>query len=257
MWGAQVTSKKSLHLMGKRFGLSNIYDKRINIHPDMPIVDLDPYCISILKNLTGNDDDIEIEIKGLTPIEYKITLFLAFAIQQLPGFNIHAEKEIDSIMRRVVLVEYPVMQEVNREFKKSLIDPTFLDQLYSWLVVTNPVPFYENYKEEEEWIQYNKNKWLMNADPILRILLDNYEYKEKYTVKAYDVVQMVKEQLMNEGMLVPKSVKTQITNAFSTMNISNNGKRGSNCLYENCRQIDPEDVELAEILAEVEKEEGR
>ena len=250
MYGEDVTAKKPLNLIGRRFGLSNIYTKRINIHPDMPVVDLDPFTISVLKNITGNDGGIDVEIKGLTPITYKIMLFLAFGIQQLPGFNQHAEKEIDSIMRRVVLVDFPETQKINRKFKKDLLAPDFLDQLYSWLVYMRPVPFFEDDKMDE-WIQYNKKKWLRNADPVLRILEDNFVYEDKHTTKAFDVIQLVRAELEADGMLVPSRLKTQITNAFSAMNIHSNGKRGTNCLYENCRQIDPEELFLQELYDEV------
>jgi len=249
MYGTQVVSKKALQLIGKRFGLSNIYHKRVNIHADMPIVNLDPFTISILKTITGNDGDIEIELKGVTAFEYRIALFMAFGINQLMGFTQNAEKEVDSIMRRVVLVEFPDIQKLDAEFKKSLLDPHFLDRLYSWFVISSPLPLFEE-SNQIAWIQRNKKKWLLNADPVLRILLENYAFAEHVTITSTDVISFVRSELESEGMLVPKNLKLQITNAFSTMDIFPNDKRGTKALYLNVRPIDVAEQEYEDFLAE-------
>lgn len=247
MWGSQVTGKKPLQEIGKRFGLSSIYDKRINIHPDMPMIPFDAFTISQIKTITGNDGDIEIEIKGIPRFNFEMKLFLAGGLNQLVEFAKNAEKEIDSIMRRAVLVEFPNVQKVNRAFKKSLADPKYLDQLYSWLVMTQPVPFYDE-DNMDEWIQRNKKKWLMNADPVMRIIQDNFEFKKQHTIKAHDVIGFVREEMKKEGFLIPQgqSLKNQITNAFSAMNIYHNQKRGSKCLYQNVSEMFPDIIKSDE-----------
>lgn len=238
MYGTQVVSKQPLNKFGNRFGLSSVYDKRVNIHPDMPIARMNPYTISTLKSLTGQDGTIEVELKGKTPFTYPIGIFLAFGINQLMGFTDDAEKEIDSIMRRVVLVEFPNEQKLSPKFKKSLQDPVFLDELYSWFVITQSYPFFEYTKESQrEWIKRNKKKWLLNADPILRILMDNYIFEEDMKIQSYDVVGVVKIQLEKDGNFVPKRLKTLITQAFSTMNIYPNNARGANQYYVNVSEM--------------------
>ena len=246
MYGSQVIGKKPLQMIGKRFGLGSIYDKRLNIHADMPIVNIDPYTISQLKSLTGNDGDMDIELKGVNSFTYPISLFLAFGINQLMGFTQNAEKEIDSVMRRVVMVEFPDVQKVDAPFKNSLEDPAFLDQLYSWFVITQSVPLFE-VEQQNSWVQRNKKKWLLNSDPILRILMDTYQYEEGESVHAYEVVVRVKNELEQSGSLVPKSLKTQVTNALSTMGIYPNGRRGASANYENMSEMGQYGIEKVDL----------
>jgi len=242
MYGRQVVGKKPLVKISRRFGLSSIYDKRINIHADMPIVNFDPFTISLIKTLTGEDGDIEVEIKGLTPFTFPINCFFAFGINQLMEFKKDAEKEIDSIMRRVVLVEFPTVQKINTVFKKELLDDDFLDELYSWFVVTKSNPlFYDD--EQESWIQRNKQKWFMNSNPILKILLENYIYTATIEIEGSDpiidkifcreVVKLVKDELELDGQHIPSNLKGMITHSFSSMNIYPNTQRVGNQKYLN------------------------
>ena len=236
MFGPHVLGKKPLFIIGERFGMSNIYDKRLNIHADMPIANLTPYTISQLKTITGNDGGIDIEIKGKTPFAYPVQLFLAFGINQLMGFTKEAEKEIESIMRRVVLVEFPKKQAVDAAFKKQLVEPAFLDHLFSWLIITQPMPLFDE-TDQDEWVAGNKEKWIMNAYPIIRILSERYEKVLNCSIEAYEVVEYVREQLKSEGQIISKDLKSYVTQAFATLDIYPNNKRGANCHYLNvaCR----------------------
>ena len=241
MYGTQMTGKKALHLIAKRFGLSNIYDKRVNIHPDMPIVAVDPFTISLIKTLTGGDGPVEVEIKGKTTFTYPVQLFLAFGINQLMDFSRDAEKEIDSWMRRVILVEFPESQAKDALFKKSITDSQFLDEVYSWLVFQPCLPYFEE-GEEEQWIQSNKKKWLMNSNPILKIIEENYVSEKGTAIQSYEVVAHIKAELEQEGSLVPTNLKEQITNALGTMGIFSNGRRGGSAQYINIRKRDGQNL---------------
>jgi len=255
MYGPQMTSKTGLQKLGGRFGKTDMYDKRINAEPDLPIVDLNPYVISELKKLTGEDGYLEVELKNKDPFKYLISCFLVFGINQLMGFNQDAEKEIDSIMRRVILVECPTMMPKNAEFKKKIRDPEFLDELYSWGVITPPLLMYEP-EEEEEWIRQNKELWLLNSDPILRICREEFEYcppeiiQEEsgieipliQSIRIMEVITTVSECLEEEGQIIPKhtDIQTLITRSLKTMKILKNTRHGKNAAYENIvRRAEP------------------
>lgn len=248
MVGSAIMSKKALNEFGKRFSLANVYDKRLNSHPDMPMIDFDPFSISTIKTLTGEDGLIEIEGKGKPIFLWEIKLFLAGGYNRLPWFNRQAENEIDSVLRRAVLCETPTMQRKDSAFRNSLVEPKFLNELYSWMVMTNPIPLFTA-DDQETYILRNRQKWMWNANPILKILAEEYEYCEGAELRAYDVVEYVRHQLEEEGQIVPKELKTQITQALSTMNIFPNTQRGANAKYQNI--IPRFDKKLEEMGIEV------
>lgn len=245
IYGKKQASHTKLQVMGKRFGLDDMYDKRVNVHPDLPMVDIGPYTISEVKTLTGEDGDISVEIKGATKFNYPINCFLAFGINELVGFTDKAEKEIDSWMKRVVLCECPQMLPEDTEFKKSIREPKFLDELYSWAINTRPMRFYES-GEEKEWIRSNKEEWLLKCDPILRILKENYEWCEIDYVEndgiqipliqklpCDEVEFLMIDELKANGDIIPSQLRNKITVAFRAMKVGRNTKTGGKARYIN------------------------
>ena len=246
LYGKKNSSKTVLSSFGQRFGLDHMYDKRCNVSPDVPTVEINPWVIATMKTLTGNDGDIPIETKGGTKFMYPVQCFIVFGIQELVGFTNEAEKEIDSWMKRVVLGECPNMQEEDEEFNESILDPDLLDRIYSWALNTTPQRFYEPGKEKE-WIRENKEEWLLKSNPILAILKENYEYcatditetdegiKAPITqsILCFEVEKVVTAALKEEGNLVPKQLRNAITRAFNVMFIGRSDRRGSNASWEN------------------------
>jgi len=255
IYGPEMTSKTGLHKLGGRFGKTDMYDKRVNCEPDLPIKDLKPYTISELKKLTGEDGYLEVEMKNRDPFKYLISCFLIFGINQLMGFDKDAEKEIDSVMRRAVLIQCPNVMPKDAKFKRKIRDPEFLDELYSWAVIKPHLPIYEA-EEMEEWIRQNKEDWLLNSNPILRICKELYEYcatdevisDEGVTIplvrslRVSEVVPEILENLDAEGHIIPQhtSVQSQITQALKTMKIYRNTRTGKNSAYENIVRRDSE-----------------
>ena len=243
IYGKLQASHTKLQVMGKRFGLDDMYDKRVNVHADLPMVDIGPYTISEVKMLTGEDGgDITVEIKGATKFNYPINCFLAFGINELVGFTDKAEKEIDSWMKRAVLCECPQILPEDSEFKKSIRDATFLDELYSWAINTRPMRFYDP-GEEKEWIRMNKEEWLLKCNPILRILKENYEWcapdeapdltKIVQKIPCDEVEFFVRDELLNNGDLVPSQLRNKITVAFRAIKVGRNSKTGGKAKYIN------------------------
>ena len=246
MYGRRETSKTELYAFGKRFGLDHMYDKRVNVVLDLPMVEINPWVIGKLKTLTGEDGDISVEIKGGTKFMYPIQCFLYFGIQELVDFTKEARREIDSWFKRCVLCECPTIHPEDPAFKASLRDPEFLDDLYSWAINTRPMRFYEP-GEEEQWIDRNKEEWLTKCDPILRILKGHYAYAPTTQTespeglivddipKVYvnDVFDYVVEQLENEGILQPKQLKNDITRTLLTMRIRRDNRRSEGGSYKN------------------------
>jgi len=254
MFGPAMTSHTSLNKLGGTFGKSAMYDKRVNCEPDLPIVPLYPNAISEIKKITGEDGELEVSLKFRTPFNYPVSCFNIFGINQLMGFTDDAEKEIDSIMRRVVLVNCPNMMLKDAEFKKLMRSPKFLDKLYSWAMWAPCYPIYEP-EEEEEWIRHNKELWLLNSNPILKILQEEFEfcptdydeteegvriYQEKQKVKCTEVREVVADRLEEEGYLVPTQIRKAITEALKTMKIYRGDTTGTKASYENIvRRAEP------------------
>lgn len=245
MYGKDNTSKTGLHDFGRRFGLDHMYDKRINTVPDLPMVDITPWIIAVIKMLTGEDGNISVEIKGGTKFMYPIQCFLEFGIQELVDFTKEARREIDSWFKRVVLGECCEIFPEDTEFKKSIRDPKFLDELYSWAINTRPMRFYEP-GEETKWIERNKEEWLTKCDNVLRILKSHYKHIENQEmeidgikkmkpplIKVNDVYEYVLGTLENEGVLPPKQLKNQITKTLLTMRIRRDDRRSEGGSYKN------------------------
>ena len=188
VFGSQVVSKTQINKIGARFGFSECYDKLVNVNPDLPIVPLNDMTISNIKQMTGHDGMIEVELKGRDMFSYPIKCFLVFGINQLPGFKSSSEKEIESIFRRVFLINTPEKLETNPEFKKSTENPVFLDQLYSFLVWERPKAIIE---DVDNWIDIQKEKWLDNSNPVLSILKEHYYYCDGREITCRDVFEYV------------------------------------------------------------------
>lgn len=245
LYGPDNSSKTTLIQIGKQFGLGHMYDKRVNVSPDIPMVPINPYVIANMKTLTGGDGGIPVEIKGGTLFMHKITCFIALGIQELVGFTNEAEREIDSWMKRVVLGECPNIHPEDEDFKESVLDKKFLSELYSWAMNQTPTRFYEP-GGEKEWIRHNKEEWLLKCNPILAILKENYEYCETDMVErdgipepitqsilCFQIESLVRKELEAEGSLIPKQLRNQITRAFNTMFIGRSKGKGTRASWEN------------------------
>lgn len=249
LFGREIVSKTALQTIGTKFGLEDLYDKRANVNPDLPTIDLDEFTISMVKLLTGNDGLIPINIKGVRKFSYEIHCFLLFGINQLMGFNVKNEKESESIYRRALLLHVPDKLPSDPEFKKSTYDPVFLDQLYSWLVYQRPRSIIKNLeltpeqikdqvKQIDLWVNIQKTKWFQNSNPILQILQELYKFEEGSEVPAHTVQEKVLEQMdSDDTMITSKSFKSNITQALSTMRIYKNAQHGLNAKYINIAEV--------------------
>lgn len=242
--GPTAVSKTPLNKIGSRFGMANLYDKRVNVNPDLPIVPMSDATISEIKQLTGHDGLLPVEMKGRDVFHFLVRCFLIFGINQLMGFKSSSEKEIESIFRRVLLINVPTKLASDPAFKKSTEDPKFLDELYSWLVWMRPRQIInqievdcEEQQHIDKWIDVQKTKWLENANPILGILKEKYVWKGGAEIPCRDVYEYVREQLEEEGILSNQQLQTNVTQALQTMNIYRNNARGANAKYLNIAEV--------------------
>lgn len=236
MFGTQNVSKTLLHKFGKRFGLKEMYNKRLNVNPDLPIVPMSDHTIAILKQLTGNDGPIEVELKGTDSFQYPVRCFLIFGINQLMGFKATSEQEIESIFRRALLIHLPTTLKRNTKFKHQLQDSEFLDELYSWLVWMRPLNILDD-DSIEWWVNMNKRKWLTNSNPILAICKSLYVHFQGGKLGVRDVQDEVRAELENDGKLTSHQLQTNITQALQTMKIYRDSGRGSHANYRDIKRI--------------------
>lgn len=252
LYGEDNSSATTLYRLGKPFGLDHMYDKRVNMHPDLPMVPINPFVIATVKTLTGSDGRLPVEIKGQTSFMHMITCFIAFGIQELIGFTQEAEREMDSWFKRVVLGYCPVIQPEDEQFKESIADPKFLDELYTWALNQTPQRFYEP-GQEKEWIRRNKKEWLLKSNPILKILQENYKFCETdmierdgipepnvQSILCFEIESLVRKELDAEGHIVPSQLRNQITRAFNTMFIGRSKGKGTRASWENVVRRDAE-----------------
>ena len=231
LFGKDNVSKTPLQKIGKRFGLKELYTKRLNVNPDLPIVPMDDNTIALLKQLTGNDGYIEVELKGTNSFKWPVRCFLIFGINQLMGFKATSEKEIESIFRRAMLIQLPKTLERNTALKKAMVDPSFLDELYSWLVWMRPRKIVED-ASIEDWVNIQKEKWLTNANPILTICRELYRYEEYMELPVRQIVDEIREELGEVG-LTSQQLQTNVSQALQTMRIYRDNGRGVNAKYLN------------------------
>lgn len=257
--GSENISKSSLFILSDRFGFEDCFDKLINIYPDLPICPMNSHTIGVLKTMTGNDGNLQIEIKGVPKFKYPIAIFFAFGTNQLPSFQKGSSMEMESLMRRACLIHYPQMQLHDPSFKSLIKDPGVLDLIFSYLVALPYIPLYLPC-ELEEWIRNNTEKWLEDSAPVLRVLKNLYFYcpiprnakGDPYSLEVRAVYEETRDMLGDEGY-VTGDLQADITEAFRSMKIYRNNARGAKSAYLKIMRFD--DPDAAKMQALIEKEE--
>jgi phage/plasmid-associated DNA primase len=257
MYGKKHTSKTKLQKLGKAFGLARCYDKRANVCPDLAPIPLSGETIATLKMATGEDGDLEINIKSVPQFDWPVVCFFLFGANQLMKFVKSAAEEVESIMRRACLAHYPGGQPRDPAFKKSLRDPKFLDELFSYYVNCDYEPIMD--LALDDWVDQTLEQWLLDADPVMRILKEEYiydDYSDSHDPKTFlpcyhqipcvEVVEVVRNIMSSEGYNPPGDLMSDVTTAFKTMKVLKNTKRGQKAAYIKVRKrtlIDEPDAE--------------
>lgn len=260
--GRENISKSSLFKLKGAFGFDQCFDKLINIYPDLPIAPLDSHTIGILKTMTGEDGDLEIELKGITKFKYPIVIFFAFGTNQLPSFVKGASMEMESLMRRACLIHYPKTQVHEPEFKKLMRDPGILDLIFSYLMHLPYIPLYLP-QELDAWIDKNMEKWLDDSAPVMRAIKSLYFYcdipsngkGDPYSIPIHSVIEEVREILQEEGFVIG-DLQADITAALKSMRIHRNSARGAKASYLKMMRLDDPDADkMKKLMVDVEKKE--
>jgi len=258
MYGQKQVSKTKLQKLGTSFGLARSYDKRANVVPDLSSVPMGAETVSTLKMVTGEDGPIEVNIKGTPQFEWPIQCLYLFGINQLMKFVKSVAEEVESIMRRGCLVHYPKAQPRDPAFKKALMDPTFLDELFSYYVNCEYEPIMDI--PLDDWVDQTMEQWLLDADPVMRILQEEYIFDDAYEghdpktfmplyvqIPCVTVVEHVRTILQSENFNPPEDLQADVTQAFKSMKVLKNNKRGQHSAYIKVR-IFPKD-ETSETTA--------
>jgi hypothetical protein len=180
--------------------------------------------------------NVEIEIKGVNKFNYPIQFFLLFGANQLMGFTKYGVSEMDSIFRRAVLVKFPIRQQRDTGFKKAVIAPELLDRIYSYYLWC-PVPVMFTDAEMDGWIEDTKQRWLLDADPVMRVCKEEYRWVPQGSILTTDVWAHVAERLEADDMTVPADLHADVTQALETMKITRKGR--TDPVYINIEAINP------------------
>jgi len=254
LFGKELVSNTYIQKLGSRFGLSNLYDKRLNIAIDLPPTKLNADAVAKFKELTGRDGLIEVDVKGTPQFSYPINCFFVYGCNQLMKFKKNATQEIESIMRRLALVRFPYPQIKDPEFKESVCDPDFLDRVFSFLLNEQYEPLCPP-GFEDEYISENYRRWLMDSDPVMRIVSELFVYEEEpeyidmegnevfHEIPCYDAVEKVRQAMEDERLLIPNDLFADVTTAMKALKVYKNNKRGSNQMYLNVRMRTDEELE--------------
>lgn len=268
MLGEESVSKTPMHKLGDKYGLKESYDKRLNTYPDLASKRITSDTVSIFKVIVGDiGGNIEVRLMYKDPFKYPVLCFHAYGSNQCSKFSKNLNEEVGSVMKRLCLCHYPVVQERDDEFKKSLQDPDLLDRIYSYLLdcIYEPLVTAENM---EEWIRDNTERWFLDAEPVNRVVHELYEYNDdvlsvitrkgkNYGMPVYpsllchDVEREVREVLVDEGRSPAADLPADITEALKTMKIFREGK-GAKGQYLKIRHRKEAEA-MEENLAEAEE----
>lgn len=239
LYGHNMVSKTPIHKLGGKFGLTKIYDKRLNIFPDLASRPFGNNTVSVIKQVTGDiGGDVEINIKFVPAFNYPIKGFHAYGTNQLSKFEKNVVEEVESIMKRMCLIHYPKAQKRDDVFKKSLSEPELLDRIFSYLVNCEYVPLISE-TNLEEWIRTTQAEWMQNAEPIHRFVHEIFEYAPipigidnkgmpvYHTLTINEVTDAIRDVLMGENLIVPGDLTADITSALKTMKIYRSKSRSA------------------------------
>lgn len=238
LYGKENTSDVKISRMGSRFATSGMYQKRINVAPDNLIMPINAYIIAYIKETCESNATMEIEIKGITPFSVDVDWFQAFGINQLMPIESRYAQEIDSIMRRLLLIHCPKRRNRDTELKDMFLDPDFLDDIYTWAVNQSYVPIIDNLNEH---IRCNTERYFADSDPILRICQENFHYTgdERDGLFVTECLDILRECLTDEGYPIPVDINAQLTQKLRIMKIDRNDKlRGAKARYVRCKLRD-------------------
>jgi hypothetical protein len=99
----------------------------------------------------------------------------------------------------------------------------------------------------DDWIENTKQQWLLNADPIMDICKKEYRWSPHGSLRIADVRAHVSECLREEGIIEPKDLQADITQALASMRITRNSSR-HDPQYQNIEAIDPIEDPVEAIL---------
>jgi hypothetical protein len=242
LYGVANTGALNIYRFKDEQALANVYNKRVNVCPDMAIKTLGVNAIGILKCITGGGSggsDGQMEVKKLYADSFliDIRIHLFFGINQLPVFSEDATQELESIGRRACLVESKKTLDSCDGFKDMITDPEFLDLMYSELLRTKSVLIKP--PNIKPWVDATLKRWMINADPLMRILDDQYIATDKSTdhIGVNEVFGYVLEAMKSENLTVSKNLQAQITSALKTMGIPKGGSH-KNYFYTNIQERD-------------------
>ena len=250
LFGEDLTSATVFYKLGTRFGLKECYDKRVNVCPEMSVKSLKNAEVGMMKTLTGGesgaDGFVEVEKKGLDSFKYPIQCFFLFGINQLPEFADEVSGEIESIMRRVCLIEYTDAQKPCPEYKSLMKDPDFLDDLY-WILLHEPI---EPIKvpDQEQFITANLDEWLTNCSPMLRMIKNCFKYSEFDSIAVKNVLEKITEEYEAESLIPPHNLQQEITYALRGMKIYRDEERGLKASYHNIAYLNPSPKEQTNVM---------
>jgi len=259
IYGKDNRSKTKLQRLGRRFGLKECYDKRVNVNPDLSPDAMNSETISTVKQLTGEDGDIEVELKNVDSFKHPIQVFLMFGANQLMKFSKKDASEIESVMRRACLVHYPEAQKRDTKFKKALVQSDFLDRAWSYWINCEFKLMLSDEDDDalDTWVNQTLEQWLTDSEPVMRILKELYEFDK--TVVGHDpkkgtplykrvqcnlVAEEVGEVLTSESLQLPGDLQADITQAFKSMGIIKNNRRGIEAYYLKLSKIEKKDEDI-------------
>jgi phage/plasmid-associated DNA primase len=226
LYGDDLTSATDIYRMGRKFGLEDCYDKRINVDSDMPTKKMSPDIVATLKKITGgvhgSDNKMVVEKKGVGIFSVHIHCFFLFGCNQLAKWEEDSLQEVESIMRRALLVKYESFAIDCAGLEEITLDPEFLDKIYTWLL-HQPVAPVKNI-DKASWVKETQKEWFLDCDPLMGVLNDLYESSDsdKDTVPCREVYDKALAELQDQNLTIPKNLMAQITISLMAMGVRKN-----------------------------------
>jgi len=209
MFGATMVGSVSIANLGENGGTQICRDKKIWMQEDASMGFATNQTLELIKSNYSDEALISNRVMYSGWGEIEGERFLIGADNQL--FKIPADYDCDAFYKRACPVVCPNQFESDAEFEKKVIDPIFLDQLYSWLLVCEENPVRSGF-EHTEFIKRNESIWKWSAYPVKRICDQLFEKTYDINSKYHELqlFQLVDQEFVKQQAIVPSRLNAKV-----------------------------------------------
>jgi hypothetical protein len=211
-------SYQGLHLLGTQFGRAALISKLGNMDKELSIVRWDSNMIRYFKTITGQDGQVDVEIKQKTAFDHEFIPFFfeAFANQfpPLPSTDIAA------VFRRTLIIEFDKKFARDNSFKANILNEVNI--IFTEFINIGYTPYFPKGYDLDIFIKENAALWDKWANPT-RMIIESLFVRDEGTLsmERTTIVDNVLQKMDEMGYKLPSErvLIGQITTVLKRMNI--------------------------------------